>query len=108
MTDTSNSVSHEPPHEVASTDPLKAEFVANVSHELRTPVHAIIGYTELLLEGVYGELTDEQSDTVNYIRDSANDLLSLITNLLDISKIESGRTDLILSSFDLRDLISEV
>ncbi len=108
MTDTSNSVSHEPPHEAASTDPLKAEFIANVSHELRTPVHAIIGYTELLLEDVYGELTDEQSATVTYIRDSANDLLSLITNLLDISKIESGRTDLILSSFDLRDLIGEV
>jgi CheY-like chemotaxis protein len=95
-----------PPAE--STDPLKTEFVANVSHELRTPVHAIIGYTELLLEGVYGTLSDEQSDTVNYIRDSANDLLSLITNLLDIAKIESGRSDLILSSFDLRDLIGEV
>ncbi len=103
-------VNHEPPHAppAESTDPLKTEFVANVSHELRTPVHAIIGYTELLLEGVYGTLSDEQSDTVNYIRDSANDLLSLITNLLDIAKIESGRSDLILSSFDLRDLIGEV
>jgi CheY-like chemotaxis protein/nitrogen-specific signal transduction histidine kinase len=87
---------------------LQVEFVANVSHELRTPVHAIIGYTELLLEGIYGFLTDEQEETVAYIRNSANDLLGLITNLLDISKIESGRTDLILSSFDLRGLITEI
>ena len=108
MTDISNSSPDGTSHPVAPTESLKTEFVANVSHELRTPVHAIIGYTELLLEGVYGELTDEQSDTVNYIRDSANDLLSLVTNLLDISKIESGRTDLILSSFDLRDLIGEI
>ena len=89
-------------------DRLQAEFVTNVSHELRTPVHAIIGYTELLLEGIYGSLTDEQEETVTYIRDSANDLLGLIANLLDISKIESGRTDLILSSFDLRGLITEI
>ncbi|MGA2221724.1 MAG: response regulator [Verrucomicrobiia bacterium] len=89
-------------------DRLQAEFVTNVSHELRTPVHAIIGYTELLLEGIYGSMTDEQEETVTYIRDSANDLLGLIANLLDISKIESGRTDLILSSFDLRGLITEI
>jgi len=89
-------------------DRLQAELVTNVSHELRTPVHAIIGYTELLLEGIYGSLTDEQEETVTYIRDNANDLLGLIANLLDISKIESGRTDLILSSFDLRGLITEI
>ena len=57
-------------------DPLKAEFLANVSHELRTPVHAIIGYTELLLDSVYGTMTDEQEEAVIYIRESAHDLLS--------------------------------
>jgi CheY-like chemotaxis protein/nitrogen-specific signal transduction histidine kinase len=87
---------------------LKAEFLANVSHELRTPVHAIIGYTELLLDAVYGQMTDEQEQSVRYIRESAQDLLSLVNNLLDLARIESGRTDLILESFDLRGLIGEL
>src|SRR5947209_8272923 len=108
MTGTTNKPSPEQVSQLDGANRLKAEFVANVSHELRTPVHAIIGYAELLLEGVYGSLTQEQEETVNYIHDSANDLLSLVTNLLDISKIESGKTDLILGTFDLRDLISEL
>ncbi len=87
---------------------LKAEFLANVSHELRTPVHAIIGYTELLLDTVYGQMTDEQEESIRYIRESAQDLLSLVNNLLDLARIESGRTDLILESFDLRGLVGEL
>lgn len=87
---------------------LKAEFLANVSHELRTPIHAIIGYTELLLDGVYGTATDEQEGAVRFIRESAQDLLNLVNNLLDLSRIESGRTDLILQSFDLRGLVGEL
>jgi CheY-like chemotaxis protein/nitrogen-specific signal transduction histidine kinase len=87
---------------------LKAEFLANVSHELRTPIHAILGYTELLLDSVYGQITDEQEEAVGFIRESAQNLLSLVNNLLDLSRIESGRADLILQSFDLRDLVSEV
>ena len=75
---------------------LKAEFLANVSHELRTPIHAIIGYTELLLDSVYGTVNDEQEEAVRFIRESAQDLLDLVNNLLDLSRIESGRTDLIL------------
>lgn len=97
----------QPCRQTIDTESLKTGFITNVSHELRTPVHAIIGYTELLLEGVYGQLSADQEETVTYIRDSAGDLLGLISNLLDISKIESGRTDLILSSFDLRELLSE-
>jgi len=87
---------------------LKAEFLANCSHELRTPIHAIIGYAELLLDNVYGPMTDEQEQTVRFVHESAQDLLDLVNNLLDLSRIESGRADLILSSFDLRDLISEL
>lgn len=87
---------------------LKAEFLANVSHELRTPIHAIIGYAELLLDSVYGTITDEQEEAVDFIRESAQDLLSLVNNLLDLSRIESGRTDLILQSFDLCGLVSEL
>ena len=87
---------------------LKAEFLANVSHELRTPIHAIIGYTELLLDSVYGTVNDEQEEAVRFIRESAQDLLDLVNNLLDLSRIESGRTDLILQSFDLRSLVGEL
>ena len=87
---------------------LKAEFLANVSHELRTPIHAIIGYTELLLDSVYGTVTDEQEEAVRFIRESAQSLLDLVNNLLDLSRIESGRTDLILQSFDLRGLVGEL
>jgi CheY-like chemotaxis protein len=87
---------------------LKAEFLANVSHELRTPIHAIIGYAELLLDSVYGTMTNEQEEAVDFIRESAQDLLGLVNNLLDLSRIESGRTDLILQSFDLRGLVSEL
>lgn len=87
---------------------LKAEFLANCSHELRTPIHAIVGYAELLLDSVYGTMTDEQEQTVRYIRESAQDLLGLVNNLLDLSRIESGRVDLMLQSFDLRDLVSEL
>jgi len=93
---------------LANVNHLKAEFLANVSHELRTPVHAIIGYTELLLDAVYGQMTDEQEQSIRYIRESAQDLLSLVNNLLDLARIESGRTDLILESFDLRGLIGEI
>jgi CheY-like chemotaxis protein/nitrogen-specific signal transduction histidine kinase len=87
---------------------LKAEFLSNVSHELRTPIHAIIGYTELLIDSVYGPINDEQEEAIHFIRESAQDLLDLVNNLLDLSRIESGRTDLILQSFDLRDLVSEL
>jgi CheY-like chemotaxis protein/nitrogen-specific signal transduction histidine kinase len=105
---TPNKPSPEQLNQLESANRLKSEFIANVSHELRTPLHAIVGYAELLLEGVYGSLADEQAQTIQYINDSANDLLGIVNNLLDLSKIESGRADLILSSFDLRDLISEL
>lgn len=99
---------HEQVRDSEKVNRLKAEFLNNVSHELRTPIHAIIGYTELLLDSVYGQITDEQEDAVGFIRENAQDLLSLVNNLLDLSRIESGRADLILQSFDLRDLLSEV
>ena len=104
----SEDVTGEQVRSLESINRLKAEFLANVSHELRTPVHAIIGYTELLLDAVYGQMTDEQEESVRYIRESAQDLLSLVNNLLDLARIESGRTDLILESFDLRGLVGEL
>jgi len=105
--DTSEGLTHEQVRHLENVNRLKAEFLANCSHELRTPIHAIIGYAELLLDSVYGPMTDEQEQTVRFIHESAQDLLDLVNNLLDLSRIESGRADLMLHSFDLRDLISE-
>ena len=71
-------------------DRLKSNFLATVSHELRTPLTSIIGYSEMLAEGLAGELSAEQADFVKTIHDKGDQLLSLIMGLLDLSKLESG------------------
>ncbi|CAN5384411.1 hypothetical protein BH09MYX1_BH09MYX1_56750 [soil metagenome] len=71
-------------------DRLKSNFLATVSHELRTPLTSIIGYSEMLSEGIAGPLTDEQKEFVSTIQTKGEQLLSLITSLLDMSKLESG------------------
>jgi signal transduction histidine kinase len=72
---------------------LKSEFIANVSHELRTPMNAILGYTDFLLEGLNGPLTDSQSEDLGRVRTAAQSLLGLINGLLDLAKIEAGQMD---------------
>jgi signal transduction histidine kinase len=79
----------------------KSEFMANMSHELRTPLNAIIGFSEVLQEGLFGELNEKQSDYVNDILDSGRHLLSLINDVLDISKVEAGRMELEPGKFSL-------
>src|SRR3954462_12200200 len=71
-------------------DRLKSNFLATVSHELRTPLTSIIGYSEMLSEGLAGELTDEQKDFIKTIHEKGEQLLSLIKSLLDLTKLESG------------------
>jgi signal transduction histidine kinase len=71
-------------------DRLKSNFLATVSHELRTPLTSIIGYSEMLAEGLAGDLKPEQTDFVKTIHDKGEQLLSLIMGLLDLSKLESG------------------
>ena len=86
---------------------LKSEFLANVSHELRTPLNAIIGYSELLLTGIYGEMSEKQVDRLERVYDGGKHLLALINDILDLSKIEAGRMDLELMDLSVKQLIAE-
>jgi signal transduction histidine kinase len=79
----------------------KSDFLANLSHELRTPLNAIIGFSEVLIDKMFGELNAKQADYMKDIHESGKHLLSLINDILDLSKIEAGRMDLEISSFDL-------
>jgi signal transduction histidine kinase len=85
--------------EVASRH--KSEFLANMSHELRTPLNAIIGFSEVLAQGMFGDVNDKQAEYLHDILESGLHLLSLINDILDLSKIEAGRMELELADFDL-------
>ncbi len=79
----------------------KSEFLANMSHELRTPLNAVIGFSEVLLERMFGEINPKQEEYLNDILSSGKHLLSLINDILDLSKIEAGRMELEAQAFDL-------
>jgi len=79
----------------------KSEFLANMSHELRTPLNAVIGFSDVLLERTFGELNDKQEQYVTIVLGSGRHLLSLINDILDLSKIEAGRMELELGEFDV-------
>jgi signal transduction histidine kinase len=77
--------------ELAEANRLRSQFLATVSHELRTPMNSIIGFSETLLDGLYGELNERQTVRLDRIRYNAYSLLALINDLLDLSKIDAGR-----------------
>ncbi len=83
----------------------KSEFLANMSHELRTPLNAIIGFSEVLQEHMFGEMNEKQEEYINDIHGSGQHLLSLINDILDLSKVEAGRMELDLATFDVPEAI---
>jgi GAF domain-containing protein len=87
--------------EIEAANRHKSEFLANMSHELRTPLNAIIGFSEVLGERMFGELNEKQAEYTDDILTSGRHLLSLINEILDLSKVEAGRMELELATFDL-------
>src|SRR5207247_9740479 len=79
----------------------KSEFLASMSHELRTPLNAVIGFSEVLLERMFGQINDKQDEYLQDILASGRHLLSLINDILDLAKIEAGRMELEVIEFHL-------
>src|SRR4030095_8990703 len=86
----------------------KSDFLANVSHELRTPMNAILGFNEMILAEVYGELPADLKVPLTDIQNSGKHLLRLINNVLDLSKIEAGRMELALGNYSVQDIVESV
>ncbi len=87
------------------TNLAKSDFLANMSHELRTPLNSVIGFSEVLQDQLFGEINAKQQEYVNNILTSGRHLLSLINDILDLSKVESGKMELELSTFLLREIM---
>ncbi|TMD13839.1 MAG: HAMP domain-containing protein, partial [Chloroflexi bacterium] len=94
--------------ELARANKLKSEFLANVSHELRTPLSAIIGFSQILLDGIDGPVNEDQHQDILQVNKSGQSLLALINQILDLSKIEAGKMDLSLERVELPALVTSV
>jgi signal transduction histidine kinase len=86
----------------------KSQFLANMSHELRTPLNAILGYTELILDNIYGETPEKMREVLERLQLNGKHLLGLINDVLDLSKIEAGQLTLSLADYSLKDVVHTV
>jgi signal transduction histidine kinase len=91
--------------EVEAASRHKSEFLANMSHELRTPLNAIIGFSQVLRQRLFGEVNEKQEEYLDDILSSGNHLLSLINDVLDLSKVEAGQVELDVATFSLREAL---
>jgi signal transduction histidine kinase len=94
--------------ELRMADKHKSEFLASISHELRTPLNAILGYTELILDNIYGEVPQKIREVMERLEKNGSHLLRLINDVLDISKIEAGQLELSLEAYSLQETIHTV
>jgi signal transduction histidine kinase len=94
--------------ELQTANKHKSEFLANMSHELRTPLNAILGYTELIIDNIYGDVPDKIKDILERVEKNGRHLLNLINDVLDLSKIEAGGLTLSLKDYSMKDVIQTV
>jgi signal transduction histidine kinase len=94
--------------QLADASKHKSQFLANMSHELRTPMNAILGYTELILDGIYGEPSEKMTGVLARVQTNGKHLLGLINDVLDLSKIEAGQLTLSLTDYSIKDMVYNV
>jgi signal transduction histidine kinase/HAMP domain-containing protein len=92
-------------HQIEIASKHKSQFLANMSHELRTPLNAILGYTELIMDDIYGEVPERIRDVLDRVQKSGHHLLSLINAVLDLSKIEAGQLTLALNDYSIKEVV---
>jgi signal transduction histidine kinase len=94
--------------QLAEASKHKSQFLANMSHELRTPMNAILGYTELIMDNIYGEPTEKMRGVLTRVQSNGKHLLGLINDVLDLSKIEAGQLSLSLADYSVKDIVHSV
>lgn len=94
--------------QLLEADQLKSYFLTIMSHELRTPLNAVIGYTEILMDNVLGQLNEDQKHSLSEVLRNGRNLLELINSVLDLAKLESGKMELCIEDFNLRDFVFDV
>jgi PAS domain S-box-containing protein len=94
--------------ELEEANRIKSEFLARMSHELRTPLNSVIGFADVMLLGMTGEISEEQKRQLGMIARSGRELLDLINDILDLSKVEAGRIEVEPTPFDVRDLVDDI
>ena len=104
----SNKLQYEANLELTKATQAKSEFLAHMSHELRTPLNVIIGFSELLMDEVAGEINDEQRQSLNDILNSGKSLLNLINDILNLSKIEAGKIELVFRDISIANIIESL